>query len=427
MYKPLSQVCAGLKSDILPFDPFLDEYGVVRSNSRLSQIGQSYESSHPIVMHRRSDIARLVAERAHFQLEHPVSFATMKAAIRHEFAIVGLGTLCTQIRSHCSECRKTKAHAGFQKMAPLPERRFGHKLKAFDNVGLDFAGPFELKMGRGRARKKVWILVLTCMVVRAVHFEPTGGMDTTHVINALSRFCDQRGVPDTITSDNQTSFHKADKELTDWYASVDWEKVCRETGFGFKPRSKGITWFFNPPNAPHFGGVFEIMVTMKRALKSTVGRADLNEEEFRTVVSKIAHLLNCRPIQVVPNVDDLEPLTPNHFLFPDQAGAVFPPDVGAVTKVKLSDRLRHQVMVQEHVWSRFYHEVVPLLGPRKRWSAELENLKVDDVVLELDENLPRGSWRLLRISKIIPSSDGLVRKVEVVNQDQKVYTRPIHY
>jgi hypothetical protein len=128
---------------------------------------------------------------------------------------------------------------------------------------------------------------------------------------------------------------------------------------------------------------------MKWALKSMTGRADLNKEEFHTVVSQIAHLLNCRPNQVVPNVDDLEPLTPNHSLFPDQAGAVFSTDVGAVTKVKLSERLRHQVMVQEHIWSRFYHEVVPLLGPRKRWSAELENWKVDGIVLELDENLPR--------------------------------------
>ena len=31
-----------------------------------------------------------------------------------------------------------------------------------------------------------------------------------------------------------------------------------------------------------FGGVFEIMVkAMKRALKTTIGRADLDEEEFR--------------------------------------------------------------------------------------------------------------------------------------------------
>jgi hypothetical protein len=32
---------------------------------------------------------------------------------------------------------------------------------------------------------------------------------------------------------------------------------------------------------------------------------------------------------------------------------------------------------------------------------------------------------MLRISKVLPSSDGLVRKVEVVNPDGKFYVRPI--
>jgi hypothetical protein len=47
------------------------------------------------------------------------------------------------------------------------------------------------------------------------------------------------------------------------------------------------------------------------------------------------------------------------------------------------------------------------------------------VVIELDENQPRGVWRLMRVSKIFPSQDGLVRKVEVKSTDNKTYTRPI--
>ena len=69
-------------------------------------------------------------------------------------------------------------------MAPLPETMIGTKLKAFENVEIDFAGPFLLKVGRGKARKKVWTLVLTCMVIREVHSEVCGGLDTTCVVNA---------------------------------------------------------------------------------------------------------------------------------------------------------------------------------------------------------------------------------------------------
>jgi hypothetical protein len=52
--------------------------------------------------------------------------------------------------------------------------------------------------------------------------------------------------------------------------------------------------------------------------------------------------------------------------------------------------LKYQVEVQKFVWKRFFQEFVPLLGPRKRWSQEKENLEVDDVVIKLDENQPRG-------------------------------------
>jgi hypothetical protein len=264
------------------------------------------------------------------------------------------------------------------------------------------------------------------MVVRAVHFEVTGGIDTTCVINALSRFCDVRGIPETLTSDNQASFHKADDELQEWFASIDWDQVVMETGFGFKPFSKGILWNFNPPVAPHFGGIFEIMVkAAKRAMKATIGHADLDEEEFRTAVSKIGHLLNCRPIQLVSDQNDYETLTPNHFLLPGLAGAIFPPEVSEEDRLKLPVRLRHQIMVQQHVWKRFKAEIVPMLGPRKKWCVEHENLRENDVVLEIDDDLPRGVWRLLRISRIIPSEDGLVRKVEVVNSTGKLYLRPI--
>ena len=40
-------------------------------------------------------------------------------------------------------------------MAPLTERRVGSRMNAFEHAGIDYAGPFELKMGRAKARKKV--------------------------------------------------------------------------------------------------------------------------------------------------------------------------------------------------------------------------------------------------------------------------------
>jgi hypothetical protein len=72
----------------------------------------------------------------------------------------------------------------------------------------------------------------------------------------------------------------------------------------------------------------------------------------------------------------------------------------------------------EKVLSRIY--------PTLKWSQEQDNLKVDEVVIELKENQPRDQPRhLMRVSKIFPSQDGLVRKVEVTSTDNKTYIRQI--
>ena len=104
-------------------------------------------------------------------------------------------------------------------------------------------------------------------------------------------------------------------------------------------------------------------------------------------------MLNNRPIQQSGSIQDQAPLTPNSFVLGDLANAVFPPDFPEVTN--LDRKLKQQIEVQKSVWKRFFLEFVPLLGPRQKWSQEQENLKVDEVVIELDENQPRGVWRLM--------------------------------
>jgi hypothetical protein len=249
-------------------------------------------------------------------------------------------------------------------------------------------------------------------------------MDTAHVINAISRFTDVRGVPTTITSDNQSSFHAADRELVEWYESIDWDKVRRATGLGFGPDGKGIQWIFNPPVASHFGGIFEIIVkAMKRALKAILQQADLDEEEFRTATSKAMAMLNTRPIQPPTDHESYEPLTPNHFILGDQGNSVFSPDLRGDETRNLQARHKYQVLMQMHLWTRFHEENAPMIAPRTKCTPEQENIRVDDIVVELDHETPRGSWKLMRVSEVYPSEDGLVRKVEIVNAKGKAYDR----
>ena len=411
-------------SSILKFSPFLDEFGIIRSRSRLNKEEiYGFDKTYPVILDRHSGMAKLIAEQAHFEVGHPVGHNALKARISAKFVIVGLGTLVNSIKWKCVICQIRQNKPNQQLQAALPTARLGKKMRPFADTGIDYAGPFDIKMGRGKPRKKVWVLVLTCLSTRAVHFEATGGMETTNVLNAISRFADIRGTPETITSDNQTSFVKADKDLQAWLKTVDFEYIRRAT-LNFRG-NQGIEWIFNPPHAPHFGGVFEIIVkAMKRALISTIGHEDLDEEEFRTVVSKATWILNSRPIQKVGDNSDFEALTPAHFLGGIPEEAVFPPNLPNI-RSELQERLKHQIKIQEHLWERFQQEIIPQLVSRSKWLYQKENLKEGDLMVEVDEKTTRGHWKKVRVTLIFPSRDAYVRKVEIRDGEGRTYVRPI--
>jgi hypothetical protein len=413
------------KSRILRLSPFLDEEDLLRCRSRLEKEEiYGFEKTYPIILDRESGLARMLVEKAHQEIGHPVGHNAAKARVSARYAILGLGTLVKSIKWKCIYCQLRSGRPAVQQQAALPSGRLGPKMRAFADCGMDYAGPFEIKMGRGRQRNKVWILLITCLATRAVHLEPTGGMETTHVINALSRLVDIRGVPETMVTDNQTSFSKADKDLQAWLETLDFQRIQQATR-NFRG-SRGIVWTFNPPHAPHFGGIYEIMIkAAKRALYDTIRREDLMEEEFRTVVSKVAWMLNQRPIQKVGDTDDFETLCPAHFLGGSPEEAVFPPDLPE-GRIDLPYRLRRQIEIQRHFWSRFQQEIVPELAPRTKWLSRMADFKEGDLAVEVDDKSKRGDWKKVRIVRTMPSVDGAVRKVEVMDRERRTFVRPIH-
>ena len=58
--------------------------------------------------------------------------------------------------------------------------------------------------------------------------------------------------------------------------------------------------------------------------------------------------------------------------------------------------------------TRFYF---PSLIAEQKWHTASRNVQVGDIVMVQDSNALRGEWRLARISRTYPSSDGKVRKV----------------
>ena len=100
------------------------------------------------------------------------------------------------------------------------------------------------------------------MVTRAVHFEVLQSLSTNDFLIAFRTFCNMRGQPAYLYSDNAKNFEGAERLMRPSIQELNKSKVLQEA-----LNMKRITWKFQPPEAPHFGGVHESLIkSAKRAL-----------------------------------------------------------------------------------------------------------------------------------------------------------------
>ncbi|CAI5673999.1 unnamed protein product [Oreochromis niloticus] len=162
---------------------------------------------------------------------------------------------------------------------------------------------------------------------------------------ALRRFVARRGTPAELYSDQGTNFRGGERELQAAFAAMtsDLQKLLAP---------QKIVFHFNPPAAPHFGGVWEREIrSVKTALYTTVGSQPLQEEVLRTVLVEVEGILNSKPLGYVPSdISDPDPVTPNCFLMGRPDGAL--PQV-AYPKEELLSRRRwkHSQVLADHFWS----------------------------------------------------------------------------
>jgi hypothetical protein len=304
-------------------------------------------------------------------------------------------------------------------MAPLPSLRLRFTYRAFDQTAIDYAGPFSTIQGRKNSRTKRWLCLFTCLSTRAVHLEVAFGLDTDSFLNAFMRFVYRRGVPKEVLSDNGTNFVGAANELAEAVKNLNQDKIRQVTCM------EGIVWHFNPPAAPHFGGVFEIMIkAAKRAIYAVLKYQDVTDEQLITVFTGVESFLNSRPLTYqTADPKDNTPLTPNHFLYGQMGGRFAVELDGTVYNPQKKWRKVQEII--SCVWRRWLKEYLPTLNTRSKWVEITKDLKTDDIVLVLDSNLPRGRWPLGRILETFPGKDGHNR-VAKVQCGEKTFVRPIH-
>ncbi|XP_011688839.1 PREDICTED: uncharacterized protein LOC105450603 [Wasmannia auropunctata] len=231
---------------------------------------------------------------------------------------------------------------------------------------------------------------------------------TDAFIAAFRRFVSRRGLCRALYSDRGTNFVGADARLRELFRAAT-EESSRLVDL---MTNEGVEWKFNPPAAPHFGGLWEAAVkSVKHHLRGVIGDSTLTFEELTTVLTQIEACLNSRPLQAMTDdPEDLSALTPGHFLIGDALTAVPEPELGREPINRLT-RWQYLQRMRDDFWARWSKEYLHTLNARSKWWKPEANPEVGDLCLIRGEAVPPCKWPLARIVNVHPGEDGQVRVV----------------
>ncbi|XP_050532155.1 uncharacterized protein LOC126900449 [Daktulosphaira vitifoliae] len=318
-------------------------------------------------------------------------------------------------------------------MADLPQYRV-QQIKPFTISGVDYAGPISLKSARGRrsARERrssdtsAYICLFICMATKAIHLELSSDLSTEKFLMAFTRFASRRGPIQEIHSDCGSNFVGASRLLNKCLSPLhtlttlnDFQNTVHE-----HLSKQNITWHFNPPASPHFGGLWEAGVKSTKALiHRSIGTHKLTNEEFITLLTQIEATLNSRPLCALSNdPNDLDALTPSHFLTLEPSTTLPEPSLENVPLSKLQ-RWRLILDIHRHFWSRWKNEYLSSLQLRNKWTDNNDQLQINNLVLIKEATHPLH-WKMGRVRLLHPSSDGVTR-VATVETATSRFLRPL--
>lgn len=394
------------RSSISKLEPQMDSDGLMRIQGRLQGSLLGTDEKNPIII-PKGHFALLLARYTHSAHNH-AGVNSLLVHLRNHYWIVSARTICKRVIHQCVSCRRHDSRAARESTAPLPAIRV-RPAPPFSITGLDHGGPLFCS---DRPGKKLYILLFTCAVTRAIHLELVESLsgEATHL--AIRRFMARRGVPSVIMSDNAKNFK---------YVS----EIFRDS---FGP--DGPKWRFIPPLSPWWGGFWERMIGLvKQGLRKTIGRGRLGFSELETVLQEMEMVLNSRPLTFVGDgLEDGEVLTPAHFLIGRKTmskvdineDCILRPGSSALDLISRWECQSEAVEKFWHFWTSNYLRNLP---PFKGLIAN-GVIQEGELVLIRDEITPRLKWPMGLVIKVFPGVDGLSRMVELKTEKGNLI-RPI--
>ncbi|GBN29577.1 hypothetical protein AVEN_119816-1 [Araneus ventricosus] len=397
-------------SKLKSLSPFLDSQGILRVGGRLRNSILPYNSKHPILLPAKHKVTDMIIQYCH-KIQFHSGPQALLYNIRQKFWPLNGRNLSRKIVHSCVTCFKANPKISSQKMGDLPEDRVNPNF-VFNSVGIDFAGPFYIKtkLRKRDPPTKIYVCIIICLSTKAIHLELVSDLSSEALIAALKRFMARRGKCRKILSDNATNFVGTKNEINRLFKLMEQQDALFQNFLS----EEEITWSHIPPRAPHYGGLWEVGVkSFKFYFKRVVSNTCLTYEEFLTILIQIEELLNSRPLTPLSSeVEDLEILTPGHFLIGRPITAIPKPLMIELNDNRLN---RWQLLTKkvQAIWKHWSKNYLNNLQQRHKWMFKKDNVKIGDMVLIKEDNVPVSNWPLGRVVKLYPGKDNIIRVVDI--------------
>lgn len=221
-----------------------------------------------------------------------------------------------------------------------------------------------------------------------------------------------------VYCDNGTNLRGASNELKLESENLDLKRIQE------KYNSDTLQFIFNPPSAPHMGGAWERLVrSIKTTLKAVNPIKTPTDDLLKSLMSHVENMINSRPLTYIPiSGENEEAITPNHFLLGSSSGSKPLGTYSESCWIHRKNWLKSQEYA-DRLWIRWRTEYLPIIRRRTRWFTNQREVRVGDIVLLLDDDIPRNLWPKARVLSVSASRDGKVRKA-TIQTSKGIYERP---
>ena len=324
-------------------------------------------------------------------------------------------TVCRRQIKTLSDAKMAEKQGGFGEIPPDGS--------CFNKIAMDYFGPFwckppKFKETRGTKFYKMYGMAILCQQSRAVKYYPVEGYDTKAFLTTFEIHCAQHGVPTHILSDPMSAFIASAKVVgTETGEDLPGKKKRKEPEFEDALRTKyNIEWAFIPPGSqwrdPAERSIKSLKGMMQTIFNTEHNKSVLTINEYWSIFSQCAEILNRRPIQGFMDDGTIKFICPNNLLLGKTAKEAPP-----YTDEDFEIRPRLELL--QGLKKEFWRSLMNVLAADSRlmkypcWYSQTREPKPGDVVMVLYKSKISDNYRM-----------GLIETVDKNKRDIKCFVSP---